>query len=236
MVRLTFLGTKGEIEEFTDRHMYHSSLLVESGDARILIDYGKLRKYSLEDLRPDALLITHAHPDHYAWLDENLATDIPVYLTRESLEYGKFRPRGAILIEPGTTFVLGPFHVLPYGVLHSTRCPAVGYKLEAEGKTFVYNPDLVDMEDKDRVLPGTDLYIGDGSSIKANLVRRYQSEQIDTVIGHARITTQLNWCRKFGVHRPVFTHLGKETISMESRFLEDHPDVVLAYDGMQIEV
>ncbi len=232
MTRLTFLGTKGEIEEFTERHMYHSSLLVESGTFKIVVDYGKLRKYGLDELCPDAVLITHAHPDHYAWLYEDLAAEMPVYLTQESLECGKFRPGRAITIEPGVEFRLGPLQVLPYRVLHSTRCPAVGYKIGTEGKSFVYNPDLVDILDKDSILPGTDLYIGDGSSIKANLVRRHAG----TVIGHARIATQLNWCRRSGVSRVIFTHLGKETISLEARFVEDHPEVVLAYDGLQVDM
>ena len=81
MTKLVFLGTKGEIEESSPKHRYHSSLLIISSETRLLIDYGRLRKCSLEEIEPNAILITHAHPDHYAWLKENIKTEIPVYLT-----------------------------------------------------------------------------------------------------------------------------------------------------------
>ena len=128
-VKLRFLGTKGEIEEFTDRHQYNASLLLEYGGTRLLIDYGKLRKYTLQELKPDYILITHAHPDPYAWLYEDIKTDIPVYLTQETYDYGKYRPANPRIIKPGEEFDNGPFHWTDYRVMHSIRCPAVGFKL-----------------------------------------------------------------------------------------------------------
>lgn len=232
MIKLTFLGTKGEIEEFTEKHQYHSSLLLEAGGTRLLIDYGKLRKYSLEELQPDAIAITHAHPDHYAWLNEPLESSVPVYLTQESYDYGKYKPVEPRIIKRGEPFSVGPFEVLPYGVLHSTRCPAVGFKLQVEGKTLIYNSDLVDMINKGDLMPGTDLYIGDGSSIKANLVRKPK----DTIIGHTRMITQINWCKRYRVPGIIFTHLGKETLAGEEGFSAQHPEAILAYDGMQFEL
>ena len=108
-IKLTFLGTKGEIEEFTPRHQYHASLLLTSGKTRLLIDYGKLRKYTLDELKPDAILITHAHPDPYAWLYEDIKTEIPVYLTHETYDYGKYRPENPVIITPGKQCENGPF-------------------------------------------------------------------------------------------------------------------------------
>jgi ribonuclease BN (tRNA processing enzyme) len=230
VVNLKFLGTKGEIEESSPRHKYHSSLLISTDDIRILIDYGKLRHMSLEELKPHAILITHAHPDHYAWLKEEIKTETPVYMTRETYEYGKFTPQNSKIIIPGEKFNAGPFKCAAYRVIHSIRCPAVGYKIEVEHKTFAYNSDLVDILDKDSVLPGVGYYIGDGSAIRTNLVRR-RGEQL---LGHTRITTQINWCKKYGINKMIFTHLGKETIAKEDKFLEEHAEAILAYDGMEI--
>jgi len=232
MVTLKFLGTKGEIEEFTEQHRYNASLLLSAGDTRLLIDYGKLRKYTLVELQPDAVLITHAHPDPYVWLNEDIKTDIPVYLTQETYDYGKFRPANPRIFSPGDEIKTGPFAWTAYRVLHSLRCPAVGFRIKIEGRTIVYNPDLVDIVEKDIILSGVDYYIGDGSSIRANLVRVRGGQ----IVGHTRISTQINWCRKYGVKNIIFTHLGKETLEKEVEFKQEHTDIILAYDEMEFNI
>jgi len=232
MLKLTFMGTKGEIEESAPGHQYHSSLLLETGGRRLLIDYGLLHHYGLNEIKPDAILITHAHPDHYSWLKQTIETEAPVYLIRETLGYGKFKPQQSRVIIPGQEFEVGAFQCLAYRVIHSIRCPAVGYKIKVDSKTLVYNSDLVDIVDKEKVLTGVDYYIGDGSGIKANLVRR----RGDTLFGHTRISTQIHWCQQHNIRHIIFTHLGKETIARETEFKAEHPEVTLAYDGMEIRV
>jgi ribonuclease BN (tRNA processing enzyme) len=232
VLKLIFLGTKGEIEESNEKHRYNSSLLVISNGQRLLIDYGMLHRYNLEELAPDAIMITHAHPDHYVWLEQDIQTDVPVYLTEETFDYGKFRPPNSRVIEPDEYITEGDFQFCAYRVIHSIRCPAVGYKLKTQHRTLVYNSDLVDIVKKAEVLADVDYYIGDGSAIKANLVRR----RGDTLFGHTRITTQINWCRKYGIEDIIFTHLGRETIAGEDDFRFQHPEAIIAYDGMEVVI
>jgi phosphoribosyl 1,2-cyclic phosphodiesterase len=232
MAKLTFLGTKGEIEEETVRHRFHSSLLVESQGTRLLIDYGLLHRHTLEEIAPQGILVTHAHPDHYSWLKQDVQSITPVYLTQETLDYGKFKPQNSHVITPMDEFKVGVFECMAYRVLHSIRCPAVGWKLKFEGKMLVYNPDLVDIVEKDAVLTGVDYYIGDGSAVKANLVRR----RGDVIFGHTRIITQIHWCEKFGIKHIIFTHLGKETLGEEGNLKKEHPEIVMAYDGLEMEI
>ena len=232
MAKLNFLGSKGEIEEETPVHRFHSSMLIESGGTRLLIDYGLLRRYSLDEIAPDAILITHAHPDHYSWLKQDVQTSIPVYQTQETLDYGKFKPQNSCVIAPMEKFKVGAFECMAYRVIHSIRCPAVGWKLNFEGKTLVYNSDLVDIVEKETVLTGVGYYVGDGSAVKANLVRR----RGDVLFGHTRIITQIHWCQKFGIKHILFTHLGKETLKEEENFKAEHLGVIFSYDGLEIEV
>jgi ribonuclease BN (tRNA processing enzyme) len=232
MAKLTFLGTRGEIEEETERHRFQSSLLVESRGARLLIDYGLLHNHLLDEIAPDAILITHAHPDHYSWLKQDLQSGIPVYLMQETLDYGKFKPQNSRVVTPMRQFTIGAFKCIAYRVIHSIRCPAVGWKLDFEGKTLVYNSDLVDIEEKDAVLTGVDYYIGDGSAVRANLVRR----RGDVLFGHTRIITQVHWCEKHGIKHMIFTHLGKETLREEENLKNEHPEIVMAYDGLELEI
>ena len=234
MIRLTFLGTRAEVEENTENHFYHSSLLLQSINAhpfRLLIDYGQIRAYDLSILKPDAILITHAHPDHYLWTLEESNSAVPVYLTRETHNCGIYTPVHSRILTPYENLTLGPFRIFPYRVLHSINCPAVGFKIELpDDIVLVYNPDLVDIIGKELILRGVDYYIGDGSTIKANLVRRKGG----MFLGHASIPTQISWCKEYRIGNIIFTHIGKDTMKREHYFQEQYPESILAYDQMKI--
>lgn len=234
MTKLIFFGTKGEIEEFSKRHKYHSSLLIKHKGFKLLIDYGEIHKHNLRSIKPHAILITHAHPDHYIWTKQNIITKIPIYLTKKTLEYGKFKPGNSHVIKPGKKIKIGQFRILPYRVLHSIKCPTIGFKIFIDKKKIIYNPDLVDIVSKNKILKNVDYYIGDGSCIRANLVRKKDNK----IFGHARIITQINWCKKFDIENNsiIFTHLGKETISKEKYFKKEYPEAILAYDGMKMKI
>ena len=222
-MKLKFLGTKGEIEESSSFHQYHSSLLVEENSFRLLIDHGVISQ-PLEKIKPSAILITHGHPDHFLWLKKDEDYQGKIYVIPETEKLAKFKKNFEI-IPKNEEFTIGPFRILAYKVVHSLRAPAVGFRVICKDKTFVYNPDIVVMEDK-KVLEGVDLYIGDGSSFKANLVRK----KGDQVFGHARMQTQINWCREFKITKIIFTHLGKEPLEIGDQMLEK----LLAQEGMTI--
>jgi ribonuclease BN (tRNA processing enzyme) len=232
MIRLTFLGTKGEIEEYSEKHRYHSSLLIEYRKFKILIDHGIRSGKTINQIKPNAVLVTHAHPDHYVWTKKDEKTRIPVYATRETISYGKFKPENYKIINPGKRFGLGHFSIIPGRVMHSLKCPGICFRISAGNKNIIFTGDLVDIINKNKILKNADYYIGDGSSIKANLVRKKGKK----FFGHARITTQINWCRKFSIKNMIFTHLGKETIRKEKEFRKSHPDVTFAYDGMKRKI
>ena len=69
-MKLTFLGTRSEIEICTRRHRRHSSLLVQYNDARVMIDCGTDWLGRLRMIAPTAVVLTHAHPDHASGLAE----------------------------------------------------------------------------------------------------------------------------------------------------------------------
>src|SRR3989344_4577480 len=171
-MKLTFLGTKGYIEESSSPHHYHSSLLLESQNFRLLIDHGLLSK-KLKTINPDAILITHGHPDAFKWLKEDENYSGKIYVTRETKQLSRFSQNFSLLrLNQWTT--IGPFKVLAYRVIHSVLAPAVGFKIKA-GKTLIYNSDLVVPKNK-VILKDVDLYIGDGSSVRGNLVRKKKNQ------------------------------------------------------------
>jgi ribonuclease BN (tRNA processing enzyme) len=231
-MKLIFLGTKGEIEEQNRRHRYNSSFLLESREFRLLFEHGYLHKKTISQIKPNAVLITHAHPDHYIWTVKDEKTKVPIYVTKETIDYGKFKPQNYKIIKPEKRFNLGPFTILPFKVSHSIKCPAICFRISENKKTIFYSGDLIDIIHKNKALKNVDYYIGDGSSINANLVRKKGKD----FFGHARITTEINWCNKFGIKNIIFTHLGKETIKKEEQFKKIHPEIIFAYDGMRMKI
>ena len=78
--------------------------------------------------------------------------------------------------------------------------------------------------------------------IKITLLIRKRDK---TLIGHAPITLQLDWCKKERIPRAIFTHCGTEIVT------GDHADIAakikqlgkergisvrMAYDGMEVTV
>jgi ribonuclease BN (tRNA processing enzyme) len=240
---IEFPGTKGEIEESSTKHKYHSSLIVRYKRTNILIDLGlKFNPKLLKGIRKfDYILITHAHPDHYIWtLKEEDKVDVPVYLTRDTLDYGKYRPENYIIIETDRKYILEDFEITAYKVIHSLRCPAVGYRVKGD-KSLIYTPDIVDFEqDKGMVLNDIDMLIADGSSLNINMVRKRNS----MLFGHTRVKTIIGWCKKYGVKKLVITHCGKQIVNMESielnkklkSYTDGDIDVKVAIDGYKIDL
>lgn len=68
------------ISAFTDNYIWliqqqHKVIIVDPGDATPVLDY-----LQTHDLTPEAILITHKHPDHIGGINDLLAVyDIPVY-------------------------------------------------------------------------------------------------------------------------------------------------------------
>ncbi len=242
-MKLIFPGTKGEIEESSPKHQYHSSLIVKYLNTNILIDLGEKHSPYLNGLINsfDALLITHAHPDHYLWtVFENNEIKIPVYLTEISLSYGKNKPLNTVLVEDGKQFFIKELNITPFNVIHSLRCPAVCYKIVGD-KIILYAPDILDTEQKkDVVFKDVDILIADGSSIDINLVRRRD----DKFFGHAMLKTIINWCSRYSITQLIITHCGKQIVTDDenvilnkiNEYSKSKVDVKIAYDGYEIEV
>src|SRR5712692_3134133 len=86
-MKLTFLGTRGEIEARTRRHHMHTCLMASYRENEVMIDCGLDWLGKMETLCPAAIVITHAHPDH-AWGLRNGAP-CAVYATEET--WDRFR-------------------------------------------------------------------------------------------------------------------------------------------------
>ncbi len=209
-MRLHFYGTRGYVEESSRAHTGHSAFVVESGGFRLLCDFGQNRKGMLGSIAPDAVFVSHAHPDHARGLEEGTA--LPVYASAVTHEITKDLPIARrMVLEPGRPEKIGPLLLTTHPVVHSVRCPCVGARIDTPEGTIVYSGDIISFDSPRDALAGAGLYIGDGSTLKGSLVRRHQS---GALMGHTTVRAQLRWLAAYAVPRAIFSHFGKGPIEM----------------------
>jgi phosphoribosyl 1,2-cyclic phosphodiesterase len=237
-MKLTFLGTRGEIEARTRRHRMHTSLLVSHRGAHMMIDSGLDWLGKLDRLRLSAIVLTHAHPDHAWGLKQG--APCPVYApekTWQELQHYPIKER-RLIKERTATKVCG-ITVEAFPVEHSILSPTVGYRVSAGRARIFYAPDLIFIHERKAAFKGVQIYIGDGATITRSFIRRRGK----ALIGHAPVRTQLGWCQKEGVPRAVITHCGSEIVTGNEREIsaklraigaERHVEVRIAYDGMKV--
>ena len=185
-MKLTFLGTRGGIKLRSRRHWYHSALLIEQAGARVMIDCGADWLGRLCRIRPAAILLTHAHPDHAAGLARGAPCTVYApprtfdLLRRYPIEDKRKMPLRSIL-----TIGELKFEAIP--VQHSIRAPAAGFKVSSQDASFFYVPDIAAFPGASMALRGVQLYIGDGATVTRPMFRKRNG----TLIGHAPIVQQL---------------------------------------------
>ena len=227
-LELTFLGTRGEIEARSRRHRRHSSLLVRRDEARIMIDCGTDWLGRLRGVAPTAIVLTHAHPDHAAGLAEG--APCPVYATKVTWDLiHRFPIDDRRMLPPRKSIMVDGVRFKAFPVEHSIRAPAVGLRVSADGGCFFYVPDVAGISDTLRALRGINVYIGDGATMKRSMVRRSRR----TAIGHAPISSQLDWCEKVDVRRAIFTHCGSPIVRGDARKLNAAPRRIGRQHGVE---
>ena len=239
-MKLRFLGTRGEIEKRTRRHHMHTSLMVSHRGADVMIDCGLDWLGKFERLHPDAIVLTHAHPDH-AWGLKNGAP-CPVYAPQKTWEtLTRCRVEDRQVIKERTPTKICGITFEAFAVEHSILAPAVGYRISAGHACIFYVPDLIFIHDRAAALKNVQIYIGDGATVTRSFIRRRGK----TLIGHAPVRTQLTWCQKEGVPRAIITHCGSEIVTGDERKLfanlramaaDRSVEVRIAYDGMKLKL
>ena len=238
-MKITFLGTRGYIDARTRRHFRHTSTLIEYNGKKIMIDCGQDWLKKVWCLLPDAIVITHAHPDH-AWGLKDGAP-CPVYATTASwLIMQKYPIQERHIMIPRKKIKICGITFETFPVVHSILAPGVGYRITAGGKSIFVVHDLISIDDRIDALKKVKLYIGDGATITRPLVRR----KGDVLFGHTTIRAQLGWCQKENVPLMIVTHCGSQIVQggraatqkIKSLAKECGIAVKVAFDGMQIFV
>ncbi len=214
MLHLTFLGTRGEIKTRTELHQWHTSLLIRSRGKKIMVDCGLDWKNKVHEIKPDVIVITHAHPDHAGGLEG--WNDCPVYapmrtwnVLRTLRWIGGLAKENQHVISLQRKVTLYGVSFEAFAIEHSTRAPAVGFRITFGNSRIWYSPDVLEIPDVERVLKNVQVYIGDGAGITRSIVHAPGGIKV----GHASIKAELEWCRRSHVPRAILTHCGSEIVT-----------------------
>ena len=239
-MRITFLGTRGNIELKNRRHRRHRAILIQHRDRRVKVGCGADWLGRVARLAPDAIVLTHAHPDHADGL--RAGAPCPVYAPAATWDLiGGYPIQHRRTLAPRVPAEIDGLTFCAFPVQHSLRCPAVGYQIGVAQAALFYIPDAAAIPRHRELLAGSALFVGDGATITRPLLRRREG----VLFGHAPIRTQLRWCREAGVCRAVFTHCDSEIVGGDERRLgakirafarECGVSARIAYDGLEIQL
>lgn len=239
-MKIIFLGTRGYIEARTKQHYRHTATLICYKGKRVMIDCGLDWLDEIHKIKPDAIILTHAHPDH-AW-GLKYGAPCPVYATRASWavnELKKFPIKKKYTVSIHKKIEIAGITFQAFAQKHSLLCPGVGYRITAGTVSVYHAGDVISINRRHAALKNTQLYIGDGASITHPLVRQKNNK----IFGHTTIRAQLGWCSKENVPRAIITHCGTQIVSDQSGTAEAkiqelakaaEVKVAVAYDGMQV--
>ncbi|MFT4417178.1 MBL fold metallo-hydrolase [Fredinandcohnia humi] len=96
--------------------------------------------------KPNVILITHIHPDHFdpISIKEAFGEDIPVLIPTASIEIGKkFGLKNVIGVSIGDTKTFGDFRVSPTYSADGYGSPQVSWVIEGAGKRIIHSGDTL---------------------------------------------------------------------------------------------
>ena len=218
-----------------------SSILIESNEAKIVIDSGPDFRYQLlrEKIKTlDAVVFTHEHKDHIAGLDEVKSFNfinkmrMPVYAT-ERVQKALKREFAYIFSEdkyPGipeidlytideNPFTIKDITLQPIDVMHF-KMPVKSYRIK--DFTYITDANFISESEKEKI-KGSKIIV-------VNALRRVEH------VSHFTLQQAIDLMLELKPEKAYFTHISHQ-LGLHQTVEKELPDFIeLAYDGLKITI
>jgi ribonuclease BN (tRNA processing enzyme) len=244
-MRVTILGSG---DAFGAGGRFHSAYLTEVEGATFLLDCGpsilqSAKQVSWDLGKLDAVLLTHLHGDHFGGVpflfmeykyETPRSRPLAIYGpegTRRRIEllfsalYEKSAseplpfPVEYHELTPGQAVRLGEAEVTAVPVHHVPELTAFGYRVQVQGRTFLYSGDTAWTEELASYASGVDLFVCECSTFETRL---------DIHVSYPEIAAR---ARDLGCRRLVLSHLGSEPLARLGELTLE-----CARDGMTLDL
>ena len=226
---ITILGTRGMIQPSAPHYRNHSGLLV---DGKLLFDLGE---QNFLRSKPQAIFITHLHPDHAFFVEQPAALpSVPIYAP-EQKEF--------MFITIAKPVSIGGYYITPLPTEHSAKVKSCAYLIEHDRKRILYTGDMVWMQKKYRNKLGRlDCVVTEGSFIKEGGVIR-KDPKTGKLFGHTGIPNLVRLFKPY-TNTIILTHFGSwffKDISQSKRVIAmlgtaEGLQLMPAYDNLTIRI
>lgn len=228
-MKITVLGTRGEIEESAPYHSKKSGVLLND---TLLLDIGdkKFLEYN-----PRSILISHLHPDHAYFVrhHEKPNIEVPIYAPEK---YDNLAIH--VTNEP---FTIDGYSIAPIPTIHSLKVKSNAYLITYKEKRVLYTGDMIWIEKEYHHLFGNlDLVITEGSYMRRGGLVRRKDEKI---YGHSGIPDLIHLFKNY-TSKILFIHFGawfykdiqKARRDFNKLAKENNLEIIVGYDGLEIEI
>lgn len=250
-MRLTILGSGTMMPT---KRRYPSGYLLDAGSARVLLDcsapvVARLVEQGVLFRDIEVLCFTHFHTDHFGgflpfihalWVD-NLMTKRQsspiIVLGPRTIEERWKKLREVSWPEPDETFPLkfmegpattsvGSLAIESFDVKHVSWFPSVGFRLTSSGKTLVYTGDIGSDHPLDDLLErvqGVDVLLIEAGTTKPSP-------------NHLTIEQILKLQQEAEVKKVIVTHVREQSLPLVQSKVGGQQTIVVAQDGMTVEI
>lgn len=229
-MKIKILGTRGEIKPSAPGHTNKSGVLI---DNKILLDIGEPEYLKYQ---PDAILITHLHPDHAYFVRHKDPAPNWTIFAPEGYDNAKI----FITYKP---FKINGYNITPIPTVHSIKVKSNAYLIEHAGKKILYTGDMISIDKKYwNLLGNLDLVITEGSSIREpGIIRKHK--ETGAIFGHAGIPRLIKFFKQF-TNTIVLVHFGswffkdieKSKIEIEQLAQQKEIKIIVGFDGLEVNI
>ena len=231
-MKITILGTRGEIEPTAPYHARHSGLLV---DDTLMFDLGEQEFLAY---KPSYIFITHLHPDH-AYFVRDSRLDLDFKTTIFAPEPFKRLPIQVL----SKKLTCGPYTITPIPTEHSVKVQSQAYLIQKGSERILYTGDMFWINKQHHhIFKKLDLVITEASFIRTcGMIRRDKIHAAP--YGHAGVPNLIRLFKPY-TSRLLLMHFGSwfyEAGARASRAMLERLgrasdiEVLVGYDGMIID-